>query len=92
MWFDNAMMQRRYYTNASVPGQLNGPPMTLVDDCGRLPKFDLSGGLQISHARNQPLAAGRFEIYLHPGLRSLPFEIDHDAIAKTRMIDSLADR
>jgi hypothetical protein len=32
VWFDSAMTQRRYYTNASVPGQLNGPPMTLVDE------------------------------------------------------------
>ena len=42
--------------------------------------------LAISH-----LLPARFEIDLHPRLRPLALEVQHYAIAETRVVDALAD-
>src|SRR5210317_380008 len=54
-------------------------------------RFNISCGLQVGHAGNQPFAADLFEIYLHPRLWSLPFKIQYYAVPETGMIDSLAN-
>ena len=52
----------------------------------------LLGRLQVGHTRNEPFATRSFKIYLNPRLWALPFQIEHYALAETRVTNALPDK